>query len=486
MNASLHRRGAATAALALLLSASPSLAQTAAESPDAPLDARLSSMLAQPGGLTADAVAAAAARTSFDVRARRDELSAAAAGVEQAWLAYIPRLGLTARYSRLSPLDPANLGTLVAAPGVGAGPVPQGTQLVSVPLSIPFLTDTFVTQATLSIPLTDYLVRVPQSVASSREAERAADATARATALRVASEGRVAYYTWVRARLQTAVAEQAREQARAHLADVRHAFDVGSASRADVLRVESQVASADLLVERAETLDAVTLDRVRTAMHRDGGGALTIGEDVRSDVPVTAGDESLEPLVQEAYGTRLELRALDAQASSLRSGASAARAGMFPRVDALGDVTYANPNPRIFPQRDVWTATWSVGVSLTWSPNDLLAGRAAGRAGDARASGVESQREALRDGVRAEVVGAWQAAREARAAVASTAQSLAAAEEGYRVRRALFREGRATTAERIDSETDLTRARLEAINARIDQRVARVRLEHAVGRDVGR
>jgi outer membrane protein len=468
-------RPAAALALAVLVSLPGAIAQTAPAdelSAGASLDARLAALLARPGG-----------RTSFDVRARRDELAAAAAGVEQAWVAYLPRLTLNARYNRLSPLDPARLGTLVAAPGTSPGVVPQGATLVSVPLTIPFVTDSFVTQATLSIPLTDYLVRVPQAVASSREAQRAADASARATALRVASEGRVAYYSWARARLQTAVAEQARAQAQAHLTDVRHAFDAGSASRADVLRVESQVASAELLIERAQSLDVVTADRLRTAMHQQGMGELAIGEDVRGDPPALAGADALEPLVDEAYGARFELRALTAQSSSLRSAASGARAARYPRLDALGDVTYANPNPRVFPQSDTWTATWSVGVALSWSPNDLAAAAAAGRGADARASAVEAQREAVRDGVRAEVVGAWQAVREARAAVASTARSLAAAEEGYRVRRALFREGRATTAERIDSETDLTRASLEAINARIDQRVARVRLEHAAGRD---
>jgi outer membrane protein TolC len=38
----------------------------------------------------------------------------------------------------------------------------------------------------------------------------------------------------------------------------------------------------------------------------------------------------------------------------------------------------------------------------------------------------------------------------------------------------------------IDAETELTRARLEALNAQIDARIARVRFAHAVGDDVAR
>ncbi len=65
----------------------------------------------------------------------------------------------------------------------------------------------------------------------------------------------------------------------------------------------------------------------------------------------------------------------------------------------------------------------------------------------------------------------------------STARGLSAAEEGYRVRRLLFLAGRATSVELTDAETELTRARQSALDARVDQRVSRERFQHAVGRD---
>jgi outer membrane protein TolC len=51
------------------------------------------------------------------------------------------------------------------------------------------------------------------------------------------------------------------------------------------------------------------------------------------------------------------------------------------------------------------------------------------------------------------------------------------------VRRDLFRNGKATLVEVNDAEGELTRSRLEVVNAHIDARIARVRLDHAVGRD---
>ena len=59
-----------------------------------------------------------------------------------------------------------------------------------------------------------------------------------------------------------------------------------------------------------------------------------------------------------------------------------------------------------------------------------------------------------------------------------------AASEGYRVRRELFRNGRATSVELTDAVLELFRASLESVNARADLRSARARVLHASGRDV--
>jgi outer membrane protein len=73
--------------------------------------------------------------------------------------------------------------------------------------------------------------------------------------------------------------------------------------------------------------------------------------------------------------------------------------------------------------------------------------------------------------------------KEADFALVSSKQQVASAEEAYRVARELFVNGRATSTTLTDAETELTRARLELVNAKIDTRTARVRLEHALGRD---
>ena len=65
----------------------------------------------------------------------------------------------------------------------------------------------------------------------------------------------------------------------------------------------------------------------------------------------------------------------------------------------------------------------------------------------------------------------------------SSQKGLAAAEEGWRVRKELLAAERATAVELVDAETELTRARIAALNARVDLRVALTQLQHAIGDD---
>jgi outer membrane protein TolC len=156
----------------------------------------------------------------------------------------------------------------------------------------------------------------------------------------------------------------------------------------------------------------------------------------------------------------------------------------LPRLDAVGNAYYANPNPRVLPQEAKYTGTWDATIQLAWAPTDMLSTEAARRAALARAAQLEAQRSAALDGVKLEVSQSAQLVREARSAAQTARRGLAAAEESYRVRRVLFQNGRATSIELTDAESDLTRSRLDVISAEIDIRIARARFDHAMGRDV--
>jgi outer membrane protein TolC len=447
------------------------------------LEAQMTALIGRPGGLTSDLAADRARKTSWDVKARNDEARAAQATVDAAALAYVPRLTAKAAYTRLSDLGLLSFGNLVAAPpGTKLGPLAPNTQLSNVPLGLMYPDDNWDLEANLSVPLSDYVFKLAKQYAGASHSAKAAQYTEKAAELTAGSNARILYYSWARARLQQLVAEDALDQAKAHLGDAKAEFNAGKASQADLMGVEAEVAQNELLVVRARNVVSLEEDRLRTSLH-DPEGRYEIGEPLLADLPALDGEENFGALYTEALGHRAELRSIIETATGLHAQASSERVGLLPRLDGTGSAQYANPNPRYFPPSAVWNGTWSLGAAITWSATDAILGGTNASNSEARASSAEAQAQSMREGIRDEVIQSWQAVKEAEVAIESTKRSLAAAEESYRVRRALFRAERATSTELSDSENALTRARFDVVNARIDLRIARVRLVHATGRD---
>lgn len=431
-------------------------------------------------GLTADETARRAIASSHDIAASRQDVEASRAAVSAAKAGYVPRVQGYARYTRLSDVGPQLIGNLVAAePGTPPGPLPPGAPLLNVPVAITSLVDQYALGASLTIPLSDYFLRTAPAVDAAEMGHRASELELSASERDVELNARRTYYVWARAVLNVGVAEDALATASGHLGDARNLQAAGSLSRADVLRVESSVAQAQLGVVRARSAAEVAATRLHIVLHDDGRTPLVMGEDMFADLP--GAEEDIAVLTRRALESRPELRALAHRAAATRRRAAVQRAGYLPRLDLVGDATYADPNPRIFPQKDEFHGTWDVSAVLTWTPSDFFGTTSAVRETEARAAQLEARRQSAADGVRIEVESAWQAVKEARQAIETTTLAVTTAEESYRVRRAQFQNGRATSLELTDTELEQTRARFDAIDARIQLRVARAALRHAVG-----
>ncbi len=473
----------------------PGQGGTGPEAPVSPVTLSLEARLRQMetgNGLTADQVAARALQKSARIEAKRRSLEAAEASVRQSRAQFVPDLTLQAKYTRLSKVDPPNLGfggegggLVVSQDGTTRQVAPNEPLFVTpIPsFTFPVLVNNYSLEARLTVPLSDYVLRMSHTVDASKRSRRAAELDEQATRLAVARDARVAYYQWVGAQGRAYVALQGVEQTRGHLTDARNAFQAGLMSKADVLGAESALKSAELFAERSKNAVNIAAEQLRTLMQDPSTAHYEVGENILVDLPPIAGIEQTDAAYQEALSKRLELRQLEQSEASLRAQATATRRAGYPRLDASAGAQYANPNQRYFPQEQIWHGTWDAGVVLSWKPSGLFGSEAGASALEARAAELSAQRAQLRDGVRLEVTQAISAAQEAVFALATSRQGLAAAEESYRVRRELFRAGRATLVEVSDAETALTRARLEVVNAHVDVRITRVQLEHALGRD---
>jgi outer membrane protein TolC len=439
----------------------PAPAQGAAgEHRDDALIQRLKSRVARVGGLTAEEASRRAVATSNADRSQQAEVDVAESEVDRASVGYFPRVSLTARYARVSPLTPQ--------PGLGA--------------LFPIIVDQYMLQAGVLLPLSDYILRIQQTRDAASESKEAALLTKEAVRRAVSARAKIQYYAWAAARMQQAVTEQSVEQSERHLEFAKAGRDTGRMPNVEVLRAESLLSSARLLDEHARNEALLAEAELRTMLHDPPGRTYEIGEDLLAPVD---NDEPGEPeaLFVEATQRRPDLRAFARTDGSLKNQRRVAEAAGAPRLDGFGNAYLANPNPRVLPPQEGWKATWDLGVQLTWSPNDFGTSGATARGLDARRRKVAAERASLADSVRDEISGSVLAWKESRAAAGTAQRGLEAAEEAYRVRSDLYELGRGTNVELIDSESDVLRARLSAIRARVDAKIARVRLEHAVGRD---
>lgn len=468
----------------------PPPATAGATGPDAPvgkvtqeLQAKLETMM-RGSGLTAKEVAERAVKNSHQVTAKRKAIESADAAVDQAKASFYPTVNLTARYTRLSDIDTPNLGTLAApAPGTPAGLIDPDAPLFAFPLSFPTILNVYVAQAELKVPLSDYVLRTSRAISGASRVKRASEIDERTTKLSVARDAKVAYYQWIRVQGLAFVGAQSIEQAKGHLVDAKNAFQAGLVSKADVLRAETGVKSAELFDEKARSNVQLATMRLRVLMRDQPGKQYEVGENILAPLQGLPGTDSEEGAYREAVQHRLELKGLHENEQAIRDQAALTGAANYPRLDAAASAQYSNPNPRYFPQEDKFRGTWDASIVLSWTPTAIFGTQAGTRSLEAKAAEIAAQREALLDGLKLEVAQSLSAERDARFAVSVSQQALAAADEGYRVRRELFRSGRATLVEVTDAETELTRARLELVNAHVDLRIAQVELEHVLGRD---
>ena len=412
-------------------------------------------------GLTADQAAQRAAKVAPQVQAKRATRSAAAADVSRAKLTLWPVIGGKATYTRLSPVDP------VVIP---LGPMD---------FVIPFYDDSIAIGTQINVNLSDYVSRDPALIDAANMALEAAHQDLRATASSASLQAREIYYEWIRAKLQLLVARRQLVQVDSTAGQTKALVDVQRASTADLMRIQSQRANAAQTIQRLETTEAWRQEQLRLMIGAEDDEVLAVGEDVRIEVNVKLG--KFVDLAVRAAAHRPDIAEIEAGIQAKDAQLRAEGGALLPKISLFGSVDLANPNPRYFPQENVFKLSWAAGIQASWIINETMVANEMRNRYAAEADGLRAERKGLERQVRLEVLRAVQGVQLASREIETTQQGVDAAEEGYRVRKDLFGANRASVVEMVDAETELFRARIAAVDARIDLRIALARLHYAIG-----
>ena len=288
-----------------------------------------------------------------------------------------------------------------------------------------------------------------------------------------------AYWALVSASASVSVVEESVRRVDAHLQDVRNQLASGLVPPNDVLTVETQESRQRMLAIQARGNRDVAAAELARLVGIAPGTAIEAAADLEPPPPEPI---AIEALVDAAKQQRPERAALVKRVEAAAERSRAAAAGLKPTMAVGGGVDYARPNPRIFPREARWRTSWDASVNANWPLFDGGRARADAAEAGALARAVQERLADLDAALAVEVRQRVTELDSSRAAIDAAADAVRSATEARRVVGERFRAGVATSTDVLDAQVAILQAELDRTQAIANARVARARLDRALGR----
>lgn len=316
-------------------------------------------------------------------------------------------------------------------------------------------------------------------IAGAHRGRTAAELSLEFTRREIVFETKRAYYSLLRAVQLRDVQEEAVDLVREQLRKTQSLFDLGSASKSDLLKAQVQIGEAELAFIATD----------KAAEIARAGLALTLGIDVTTAIEaVDPPEDSLEEEITDfdieaAISSRPDIKAWEESVVAARRSLLASQAGWWPELNLsmsyrrgvgshwLGDL-FEDPSEN-------YTRETSVRLSLP-----IFDGLATKASVDGSRSSLRSYEISLRNArlsAAYEIESARLSAEEGRRSVGVAGQSVLQAEEDLRVSEERFRLRAASMLELIDARVAYSRARAGLVDARFNYEIAKAELKLALG-----
>jgi len=330
-------------------------------------------------------------------------------------------------------------------------------------------TNTFVVGA--SQPIVGLLRRAEDTKAQARTAD-AADAGVKVAEAATREALEVQYLRMFEAKAMEDIAHASEGELGEQVTVTAARVKAGALNNADLLRVQVAQANArqqgitartQVTVARATLLSAIGVAPSDRSVEFAEPTAL-----LRAEAPAAVSAEVAQTRRPEIAQANLTAEAADHQAR-------ARGYALLPEVSLEG--AYLRVDGQVFAPKN----SGFVGVKAEWPIWEWGATESAHRAASAQADAAHSDVETQRRQVAVEVTSRNAQLEAAASAVTVADQTIASAEEAYRVTEAQVRAGAATVTDLLDSQSALTQARLNLARAQYERAIARIELDRAVG-----
>lgn len=426
------------------------------------------------GGRTAQQVVKLALATSPQARIAQADADYAATNAGRAYSLFLPRLDLTARYTRQSEVPDASfdlsfledLGGDTGGAGFGDA---FGVNL----------NDRYSLQANLRLPISEYFLNLLDNYRSVQKLEQVGRMQRDGLLQDIALNAKRAYFELALAVAGRNLSEHRVDQLGRFTAEIRTLVDGGELGPAELAQARVREASAKVALRQAVARERIAAHKLRRLTELKPNAPVAIGEPLLEQLPKLPAD--LPSLVKQGVAQRPDAQALRMLIQSRRSDRSAKSKERLPVVALFGTVNYDNPNQRLVPPEERFYATWVVGAEVTWSPTELAVQNTQLDEADLEVLRARTDLEALEDQISIDVTTAYENAHSAAGAVEATHAAVLAAQDALDVRMALFHGGEATSREVLDAELDLRVAQLDYVDNVLAAHQAQASLQHATG-----
>ncbi len=284
-----------------------------------------------------------------------------------------------------------------------------------------------------------------------------------------------AFYGYLLAKEFVLVAEEAVRVAEESLQNVKNMYEVGMASKMDLLRSEVRVTNMQPVLIEAKNSLRITELNLKTLLGLD----LSQPVEIVGELKYEPHEPDLEECVTNALNHRPEVKQLDFQRNIAEQTLRMARAGYLPTVAISGNYSFWADKLNF--QKNNWSSFYTINLVLTVP---LFNGfQTSAQVGQAKAliREIELNQKALRDGVEFEVRQAVLKLEEAKESLISQEKNIEQAKESLRITQLNFSEGMATMLDVISAEAASSQAQVNYSQALFNYVIAKAGLDRAMG-----